>query len=257
MCDDTTCCPPCVNNPVSFTAIGGVDLRYHNGARYTCIHTTDTTPTATTAFKNRADNWVNRLEAESSLHGGSGYSTLQWIGHIGFATCDTTSCHAAGRAMDMTKLVWNGNVCEPCAKDHTGDRTKKRRYLAVDATLRMYFKWVLDGWFDASHDNHIHASNHFTNLDNVVLDRAASSDTFFVQAVCNNFNGAGLMVDGSWGSKTEAAWDNINNTWGWEPAKCGSPFQSHAAYEKWLHRVVYAGFSDVGASGVPTGLDGC
>lgn len=205
---------------------------------------------------------MQRLKDESDLHGDSAYNSLNWLAHIGMFTCKA-GCHGQGKAIDIRRIKWNGTDCCPGGGDHAASsRTVRRRYLAVDATLRMYFKFVLDGWFttatcgadDNSHTNHFHAETHFAVSD-IVLDKGACSDTVFIQAVCNNFNGAGLTIDGDWGPLTQAAWDDINNAWGW--GGCGSPFSSHTAYEKWLHRVVYAGFSDVGASSVPSGLDGC
>jgi hypothetical protein len=127
----------------------------------------------------------------------------------------------------------------------------------------MYFKDTLDGWYttancadDDSHLNHIHVASHFATPD-IVLDKNSCPDTLFIQAVCNNFDGAGLSIDGGWGPATDNAWDHINNVWNWGGGGCGNVFQNHDAYSKWLHRVVYAGFSDVNAAGVPTGLDGC
>jgi len=122
----------------------------------------------------------------------------------------------------------------------------------------MYFKDVLDGWYttqncagDDSHLTHLHVSSHFQTT-NIVLDKDSCPDTLFIQAVCNNFNSAGLgQPDGAWGSATQTAWENIQAAWNW--GSCGNPFQSHGAYEKWLHRVAYAGFADISAAQVPIG----
>lgn len=258
MCHTTSASECGMNDPVTPSAFGGVPIRTSTGG---CNSNAGSNDRMERNFKQTCDAWMNRLEAESDLHGGARYNTLQNMAHIGMFVCKP-GCHGQGKALDIRRIKWNDVDCCPGAGDHSAsDRTVRRRYLAVDAVCRMYFKDVLDGWYttancadDNSHLNHIHVASHFAT-NNIVLDRDSCPDTLFVQAVCNNFDGAGLAVDGAWGPATEGAWDHINNVWGW--GGCGSPFMSHDAYEKWLHRVVYAGFGDIGAAGVPVNLDGC
>ena len=247
-----------MSNPVTPSALGGVTLRTSTGA---CATTTGSSASCESNFKDTCDDWMNRLEQESSDHGGANYNNVEWLAHIGMFVCKA-GCHGQGKALDIRRIKWNGIDCCPGGGDHSSsDRTVRRRYLAVDAVCRMYFKDVLDGWYttancadDDTHTNHIHVASHFTT-NNIILDRESCPDALFVQAVCNNFNGAGLTIDGSWGNATENAWDDINSAWDW--GGCGNPFQNHSTYEKWLHRVAYAGFKDVTASDVPAGLDGC
>lgn len=260
MCHTASSADCGMSNPVTPSAMGGVALRTSTGG---CGSTAGSSARCESSFKSTCDSWMNRLEAESDTHGGPNYNTVQSLAHIGMYVCKA-GCHGQGKAMDIRRIVWNGVDCCPGGGDHSSsNRTVRRRYLAVDAVCRMYFKDVLDGWYtlancadDNSHQNHIHVASHFTT-NNIVLDKDSCPDTLFIQAVCNNFDGAGLSVDGNWGPATDNAWDHINNVWDWGGGGCGNVFQNHDAYEKWLHRVVLAGFEDVGATGVPPGLDGC
>jgi hypothetical protein len=126
--------------------------------------------------------------------------------------------------------------------DHaSGDKTRRRRYLAVDASCRRYFDSTLDGWYNADHRNHIHMDNHKTPH----LDRDSRSDTVFVQAVCNNFNSAGLAIDGSWGPATQDAFEKINREWGY-PQDC-NPAWNEGHWREWCAQVMRHGFNDVTA----------
>lgn len=250
MCDDTQNCNVSL---VGITAPGGVDLRYNQTDPCGFVQPGDAQ--CTSGYRDRFRDWVDDIKFESSFHGNSNYDTMSWIGHIGFWVPKSGSCHCAGKAADVSKIQWNGVAFNACSGAHgSSNRTIRRRYLAVDATMRRFFKWTLDGWFDAAHHDHIHASTHF-GISNVVLDRNAKSDTVFVQAVCNNFNGAGLVIDGDWGPLTEAAFDDINRAWDFSVGKC-NPFNSHSAYVNWLHRPIAAGFADVGAGGANI-VDSC
>lgn len=243
MCDDTVDCDV---DLVTIEAPGGVDLRYN--LTDPCGFVQPGGGQCLESFRDTCRDWVNDLEAEAAEHGNSDYNTMEWIGHIGFWANRDNSCHCAGKAADISKIQWNGTSCEPCNGHHQGTSTQKRRYLAVDASLRKYFKWTLDGWYNAAHADHFHASSHYAT-SRIVLARASFSDTAFVQAVCNNFNDAGLEINGVWGSKTETAFTNINSAWNFSTFRC-SPFISHSAYTNWLHRVIAAGFANIDASDV-------
>jgi hypothetical protein len=249
MCDDTTDCDVPL---VDIAKPGGVDLQYNHADP--CEFEQPGDARCASSFRETCRSWVNDLEFESSIHGNSNYGTVSWIGHIGFHVDRPDSCHCAGKAMDISRIQWNGVACEPCNGDHAGTSAKKRRYLAVDASLRRFFKWTLDGWYDPAHADHIHASSHYTESA-VVLAKSSRSDTVFVQAACNNFDSAGLVIDGVWGPDTDAAFAQINSAWDFDVSRC-NPFTSHNGYRDWLHRVIAAGFANVGASGAGI-VDGC
>jgi hypothetical protein len=249
MCDTTVDCDVPL---VSIEKPGDVDLEYN--WKDPCYFEDPGDAQCVSSFRDTCRSWANDLEFESSSHGNSDYDTMNMIGHIGFWVDRANSCHCAGKAMDISKIEWNGVVCEPCRADHSGSSTRKRRYLAVDASLRRFFKWTLDGWYDSAHSDHIHASSHYAESA-IVLSKSSKSDTVFVQAVCNNFDSAGLVIDGIWGPLTDAAFADINSAWDFDVSQC-SPFTSHSAYRDWLHRVIAAGFANVSASGVDVN-DGC
>jgi hypothetical protein len=116
-------------------------------------------------------------------------------------------------------------------------------YLAVDASGRRYFKYTLNGWYgnlvSDNHVFHIHVEDHATS----VLDKSKIADVSFVQAVCNNFNGAGLKIDGVWGPATRDAFRAINNAWSFSANTC-DPETSSSAWFEWNNLVMKHGFSD-------------
>jgi hypothetical protein len=242
VCDNTTNCDV---DLVAITNPGAVDLRYNNVDPCGFVQPGDAQ--CVKSFRDTCQAWVNNLQYESATHGSSLYDKMSWIGHIGFWVPRSGSCHCAGKAMDISKIQWNGVGFEACNGDHAGSTSQRRRYLAVDASLRRFFKWTLDAWYNSAHLDHIHASSHYS-VSNIVLDKASISDTVFVQAVCNNFNGAGLKIDGAWGSLTDAAFAAINRAWNFDASRC-NPFSSHGAYSNWLHRSIAAGFANTNAVG--------
>jgi hypothetical protein len=241
MCDDTV---DCGVDLVTIEEPGHVDLRYNLTDPCGFVQPGD--GLCVEAFRQTCRDWANDLKEESAKHGSSKYATMKWIGHIGFWVDRDNSCHCAGKAADISKIRWNGVACKPCDGHHQGTSKQIRRYLAVDASLRKFFKWTLDGWYNAAHSDHIHASSHYATRD-IVLSKESVSDTVFVQAVCNNFNEADLKISGDWGGRTDAAFESINQAWDFQVSKC-DPFQSHAAYNDWLHRVMVAGFGNKRAS---------
>jgi hypothetical protein len=243
MCDDTQNCDV---DLVTIKEPAHVDLRYNLTDPCGFVQPGDAL--CQEVFRQTCRDWANDIEAESKAHGNKDYDTMEWIGHIGFWVDRQNSCHCAGLAADISKIQWNGTACSPCNGHHEGTQTQIRRYLAVDASLRKYFKWTLDGWYNDAHADHFHASSHYeTPL--IVLSKESMSDTAFVQAVCINFNDADLVISGNWGGLTDAAFEDINAAWDYDVTKC-DPFLSHNAYNDWLHRVMAAGFANKEASAV-------
>ena len=192
-------------------------------------------------FKDKLVDWVQTLKYFSKTYAGSWFNDLEFVGHIGATVCKD-GCHGLGRAIDINYVKWNGYTVNAFGGDHaSGDRTRKRRYLAVDACCRRYFQYTLDGWYNSAHENHIHVDNDGVPL----LDKNSRSDTVFVQAVCNAFNSAGLSIDGSWGQNTQDAWLDINRAWGYASSCTPTAYQGHWA--DWCNQVMKHGFDDVGA----------
>lgn len=240
MCDDSTTCG--MTNPRQFSSIDGTPIKYSGS----CSGWTQQSVRAESAFYDRSVSWIQTLRFFSSSYGGSGFGQLNWLGHVGFYVCsgNKPTCHKRGLAMDLSWVKWGGYTLKICNGAHaSSSREVRRRYLAVDASLRRYFHWVLDGWFNTDHHTHIHASLHHTTP---YLDKNARSDVVFVQAVCNNFNGAGLTIDGIWGSQTESAWRAINSAWGYDTSIC-DPTTNSSAWAEWCNQVMRHGFANVAA----------
>lgn len=248
-CGGSTC--PCSAPGVEIGFIDG-DVRIK---KYSVGNWVNTTNKCTSGWKNEVDTWMNDLRFFGNNYGNSNFDTVTWVGSAGMYTAKD-GCHGKGRAFDLEYVKWNGanlNIYAggsgPYPWQASASRTTRRLYLAVDASPRKYFKYVLDGWYGniaggsaASHKFHIHMENHSTP----VLDRTNISSAAFVQAVCNNFNFAGLTIDGNWGPLTENAFDDINAAWSYSTTAC-NPFTNVSNYRDWLNLVIKHGFADQAA----------
>lgn len=234
-CNGTSGCS--MSTPKTFRAIDGTPIKYGSPGNYSQIDIR-----AETSFYNKLVNLVRQMRWDSVTYGGTSFSTLEWLGHIGAYTCKT-GCHGKGRAWDLNYVKWNGyslNIYGGAHKSST--LSVRRRFLAVDAECRYWFKYTIDGNYDSAHGNHIHMDNHTAP----VLSKSSGSDTVFVQAVCNNFNSAGLTIDGNWGTATQNAWNAINAKFHYSTSKC-NPFSDSYHYQAWLYLVIAHGYDDVAA----------
>ena len=225
-----------MENPKTFDGIDGTPIKYGSPGNYRRIEIQ-----AETAFHTRMKNWVGTLRLFSRTYGPPAFNELQWLGHAGAYVCKD-GCHGQGRAFDLNYVKWNSYALNIFGGAHaSAARGVRRRYLAVDASCRRWFKYTLNGWYP-NHHNHIHFDNHTAP----VLSKTSTSDVRFVQAVCNNFNFAGLTIDGNWGPATQRAWQKINNKFAYEPTTY-RPFSSVSGYAVWLNLVMKHGFKNVPA----------
>ncbi|HET9311484.1 MAG TPA: extensin family protein [Actinomycetota bacterium] len=219
-----------------FDAIGGTPVRYGSPGDYV-----RRTISCERSFYGDLVDWLKSLKYFSDAFGGTQMNGVDFIGHAGAFVCKP-GCHGRGLALDINRVQWAGVACNMFGGDHaSGTRRVRRRYLAVDASCRKFFKYTLDGWYNAQHTNHIHVDGH----TRPVFDKQSVSDVGFIQAVCNNFDGAGVTVDGSWGPRTQRAWDATNDAWGFNGC---NPFASEVAAAEWCNFVMAHGFADEGAS---------
>jgi hypothetical protein len=188
----------------------------------------------TFAFYDTLVSWVRHLRSVSAA---AGYGALEFITSAG-AYVNKSGQHGLGTAFDLDEVQWVGGVmCRPIGRDHSNaSAAVRRRYYAVDATTRTRFRWVLDAHYNAAHQDHIHMD--FGGMPPLL--GKASSDTFFVQAVCNEFMGAGLAVDGIWGPLTQAAFDESRRRLG---TTSGNPHTTPSVYATWLNAVSARGFA--------------
>ena len=225
-----------VENPKWFDEINGTPIRYGSPGNYDRKEVK-----AGTGFHDKLVNWIQTLRYFSDQFAGDWFNRIEWLGHAGAYVCKD-GCHGQGRAFDLNYVKWNGYELNIFGGAHAADdKTRRRRYLAVDGCCRRYFKYTLDGWYNASHHNHIHIDNHTVPI----MSRDSESDTKFVQAVCNNFNGAGLAIDGAWGPNTQDAFEKINREWGY-PREC-NPANNHNDWVEWCNQVMRHGFNDATA----------
>jgi hypothetical protein len=74
----------------------------------------------------------------------------------------------------------------------------------------------------------------------VLCVKSSESDTKFVQAMCNNFRGSGLTVDGVWGPLTNSAFTSAKSALG----VTGDPHASTAAWQSMLSKIATKGFAN-------------
>ena len=212
----------------AFSKIDGTPVYYWRG---TWGSTTPRTWYCTDGFYSQLVWWVRSLRSASSAYGG-----LSYIVSAGFYV-NKTGQHGAGTAMDLDHLRWSGGATSsPIRQHHVASRKFARRYLAVEAITRRYFRYVLDGWYP-NHSDHIHAD--FGGLPQRCV-KSSESDTKFVQGLCNNHMSSGLAIDGDWGPLTQSAFSRAKSRLGIS----GDPHTSTTVWREFLSASARKGFAD-------------
>ncbi|MGX7829302.1 extensin family protein [Actinokineospora sp. 24-640] len=217
---------------ISFSYIDGTPVYYWRSSRG---NTTIRSWQCTQAFYDSMVLWIRDLRSLSS-----GYGNISYLVSAGFYV-NKTGQHGAGTAMDLDYVQWSGGqVSSPLDRHHaSGTQSVRRRYLAVDAVCRRRFRFVLDGWYDAAHGDHIHSD--FGGLP-TLCSTGSESDTKFVQSMCNNFMNSGLSVDGDWGPLTQNAFTTAKSRLG----VSGDPHTSTTAWRSMLSGIAQRGFANQG-----------
>lgn len=112
--------------------------------------------------------------------------------------------HGEGRAFDHDAWTFEHVDIRPLRKDHASDSLAQRqRYWALAAIMRSQGAFVLHGFFDAAHRDHIHQDN----SKSVHFEASSEATVKLAQAVCNDIfrQSPRLDVDGAFGPKTKAA----------------------------------------------------
>jgi len=215
----------------AYPTIGGVPLRYvRSNPDLTSYYAR-----STARFERKLDNFSRDLAKTAP----GSYGRLQYIGTAG-AYVNKPKYHGLGRAFDLDVVRWRNVTCGPILGHHSYRyRVVRRRYIGVDALARRWFKYVLDGWYNSAHRDHIHLDDGGGAL---VFNVNYRSDTVFIQAAANTMIGANLVVDGLYGPKTRAAFARMKN-------RLGIPHRvsnDAAAYRRFLWRLAYRALRNQG-----------
>ncbi|TDV57560.1 extensin family protein [Actinophytocola oryzae] len=215
---------------ITFSNIDGTPVYYW---RSTYGDTSSRNWQVTQAFYDRMVLWIRDLRSLSSAYG-----TITYLVSAGFYV-NKAGQHGAGTAMDLDHVRWSsGTTISPIDRAHaSGTQQIRRRYLAVDATCRRRFRYVLDGWYNSEHADHIHSD--FEDLPPRCV-KGSVSDTVFVQSMCNNFLNSGLAVDGDWGPLTQSAFNTAKSRLG----VTGDPHTTSSVWVSMLNTVAQRGFAN-------------
>jgi hypothetical protein len=208
----------------AYPTIGGVPLRYVRTSPDIMAYRAR----STSRFEKKLDNFsrdVARVAPRS-------YGTLQYFGTAG-AYVSKPKYHGLGRAFDLDVVRWSRATCGPILGHHRHERRAvRRRYIGVDALARRRFKYVLDGWYNAAHRDHMHLDDGGGAL---VFNVGYRSDTVFIQATANVMINADLVIDGLYGPKTNRAFRIMKDRLG-IPHRVSS---DATAYRQFLWRLAY------------------
>jgi hypothetical protein len=150
-------------------------------------------------FAADCDTWIQNLNAYCAVYGPG---TVRWVGEVGILV-NKPGMHQMGRAFDLTAIHFsNGDRFDANVSWRAGTEGK-RLYVAVAAVCRRYFGTVLNAWYNADHQNHIHFDN---EIGSGVIREEARSDTTLVQAAAVFLNGESIAIDGAWGPATQDAY---------------------------------------------------
>lgn len=214
----------------SWRTVGGVPLYYVRGAgvearvRYTAWSTSE--------FEAKCDRFVEDVETLTP------YGPLREVWTAG-AYVNKFGLHGEGRAFDLDGLVFETVKCLPYNRHHAYPVAAVRaRYAALVATAHRHFRYVLHGYFDAAHGDHVHVDDGGGPL---VFRKDSRSDVTFVQFAINEVMDESLTVDGAYGPATDRAFRESKRRAG----VAGDTSGSESAWLAWNQAIAYHGFRDI------------
>lgn len=154
-------------------------------------------------FHEECSRWAANYEQRLSNVG----HRVSWFGTLGIANCRPPSMHAQGRGFDLTRIQYTDGVFVDMKWSYQQDILQRRRYLAVAAHLRWYFRTVITAWHNADHHNHIHFDNGQAMGPLVTTDR--HTDIVIVQAAARLLISSDVAMDHVWGPATENAYQEL------------------------------------------------
>jgi hypothetical protein len=176
-----------------YTAAGG------NGHNTSVRHTDH----FNAGFHGDCNRWAVNYDSRLSNVG----HRVAWFGTLGVANCRPPSLHAQGRAFDLTRIQYTDGVFVDMLWSHQQDVRQRRRYLAVVAHLRWYFRTVITAWHNSAHHNHIHFDNGQAMGPLTTTNR--HTDIVIVQAAYRLLVRATIPMDHVWGPETESAYQEM------------------------------------------------
>jgi len=150
-------------------------------------------------FADRLEAWWASWNTLSRYGG----ATQMW-NYGSYVTRDCSSWHAAGRALDISRLRGDGNLLVSCRTDLWDDLPAarvaqlNREYWTLAASLHMYFAYVLTRYFDSAHANHIHVDNSGSGDQLSVFNPRSRVQNQAVQAIATHVWGIPTDVTGQW-----------------------------------------------------------
>lgn len=215
-----------------FKTLGGVEVRtYDFGARPNLICASDSYRRASgrgwpidPTFETRLDEWAQNFSHFAATYGKETTGALLWIGSHGTERFGRagTSYHYGSQAIDISWVEFEKASTEFCASNPDGGRSgsgintqiEVRRYLAVEASLRKYFGWVLN-FRVPNHQDHLHVDDAGGNCpggfhaDFFGFSRRSMSVTYFIQNCIQAFSDRAIDNDGVYGDQTDREWKNL------------------------------------------------
>jgi len=193
------------------------------------------------SFTGSSELWAALQRFKRDLHlytNPAGYGDIKMIVSAGIYV-NKPGQHGRGSAVDIDRIIWtSGKTCSPIYGVHAHSKQWARlRYYALDAVCRQHFRYVLDGNYNAAHRDHIHAD--LGGMPIRPLSTSSRAEVVFLQAVCNEFAGQNLAVDGQYGPKSA---NGLKNTLSMAGLGHLSPLTSTADHRKFLQRVSQKGF---------------
>lgn len=219
-----------MGDEVYYDNINGVPLQYIRNGYYQ-----STTVASTYAFRDKLEDWQSDLQNAAGNR--ANYGSMTRIVTAG-AYVNKPGAHGQGRAFDIDMVRWVNGSSRPYEQYHSSsNRTLRRRYLGLNALCQRHFKWVLNGWYDAAHEDHIHVDDVGGAL---LLNKSSKSDVTFIQAMCNDVMGSNLVIDGVYGPNTDTEYrkskDRVDIT--------GDTSSDQGAWRLWCWRTGVPAFRD-------------
>jgi hypothetical protein len=219
------------------STIGGYPIKYEGSGGCTVSNTN------AYAFHNlfhpKLDKWMENVTYFAGIYGDL---TPSWIGHMGTyrAFSGNPSWHYRARAWDISSITWtNGTTLDMCNGAHeSSSLATRRRYLAVEALMRRRFRTVLNGYYNADHENHFHVDN---GCQIEPLNISLRSHSLFMQLIANNFMGRSLELSGEWDPDTQDAFVDAKGVMN---LSCLNPRLVMADWTIFLNYIARHGFSN-------------